>query len=439
MDKTHDNGHRVALDDDLSEIHPGSPGDSAPRSGSRYRLLLGHRHYLLRCAFIGLSVFTGLAFLIPAQYESVGRLMPPDNSELSVLAALSSRATDGLGLGFGLSNLLGLKSSGSLFVGILSSDTVADELIRKFDLRDIYGVTKWESARRKLRKRSDISEDRKSGIITIRVRDHSPDQARLMCAAYVDNLNRLVVQLTTSSARREREFLEQRLKLAKRDLDQASRDLSQYASKNSAVDLPQQGKAMVEAAALLQGQLIAAQAELKGLGQIYGPEHPRVRAVEARIGELQRQLDKLGGKDVKVDEQSDSSNDTLYPPIRKLPLLALSYTEYYRRAKIQEALFESLTKQYEFARVQEAKEIPTVRVLDQPTYPERHVSPPRLFLVFCGLLLGVVAGIALTLGRDAWLRAADSDPRKAMAVETLEAMKEDVRGLALAVHRRKQA
>jgi uncharacterized protein involved in exopolysaccharide biosynthesis len=435
MDNGHDNGHKVALGAETVDVDS-LPELLDPPAGSAYRLLLRRRRYLLRCSANGLALFALLAFMMPARYESVARLMPPDNSELSVLAALSGRGGDSLGLGLGLSNLLGLKSSGALLVGILSSNTVADEVIGKFDLRKTYGARRWETARKRLANYTSISEDRKSGIITIRVRDHVPGQARQMCQAYIENLNRLVVQLATSSARREREFLEERLKVAKVDLDRASVDLSQFASKNSAIDLPQQGKAMVEAAAMLQGQLIAAQSELKGLGQIYGPEHSRVRAVEARIAELQRQLDKLGGKDLTDDP---SSSPSLYPPIRKLPLLALTYTQYYRRAKIQETLFESLTKQYEFAKVQEAKEIPSVRVLDAPTYPERHVSPPRLFIIVCGVVLGLAVGIGLTLGRVAWNQVDDAHPRKIMALETWDAIKEDVRGLTLVIHRRKEA
>lgn len=185
MDNGHDNGHKGALGaatvdlDSLPELRH-------PPAGSAYRLLLRRRRYLLRCGALGLALFTLLAFMMPVRYESVARLMPPDNSELSVLAALSSRGGDGLGLGLGLSNLLGLKSSGALLVGILSSNTVADEMIGKFDLRKTYGARRWETARKRLANFTSISEDRKSGIITIRVRDHVPEQARQMCQAYIE-------------------------------------------------------------------------------------------------------------------------------------------------------------------------------------------------------------------------------------------------------------
>ena len=114
---------------------------------------------------------------------------------------------------------------------------------------------------------------------------------------------------------------------------------------------------MVEAAATLQGQLIAAQSELEGLRQIYTDNNVRVRSVRARIGELKHELERLGGKGESATSISDQPGDSMYPSIRKLPLLGVSYADLYRRTKIQEAVLETLTKEYELAKVQEVKEI----------------------------------------------------------------------------------
>ena len=331
-----------------------------------YILAVQHRWYLMRWMLGAGLLFAIVALIIPPQYESVARLMPPDNTESLMLAALTGKAGEGLGLA--ASGLLGMRSSGALFVGILSSNAVEDRIVDKFGLQQVYRQKFRDRTRKALEKHTDISEDRKNGIISLKCDDTSPQRAQQICAAYISDLNDLMVKVSTGSARREREFLEQRLKAVKLDLDQASVDFSQFASKNTAIDLPQQGKAMVESAAIVQGQLIAAQAELRGLRQVYGPQHSRVRAVEARIDELKDQLQKLGG----TDAQLKADDGSMYPPIRKLPLLAVTYTDLYRRAKIQEAVYEALTKQYEMAKVQEAKETPTVRVLDSPTLPEQN-------------------------------------------------------------------
>ena len=142
-----------------------------------------------------------------------------------------------------------MKSSGALFVGILGSETVQDGLIDEFHLKKVYHDSKIEDARKDLSEHTDVSEDRKSGIITIAVTDHDAKRAAAMARSYVDELDRLVAQVSTSSARRERIFLEGRLQDVKTDLDLAARNFSDFASKNTAIDIPEQGKAMVEAAA----------------------------------------------------------------------------------------------------------------------------------------------------------------------------------------------
>jgi capsule polysaccharide export protein KpsE/RkpR len=136
-----------------------------------------------------------------------------------------------------------------------------------------------DDARKALSQHTAISVDRKSQIISITVTDKSPQRAAAISQAYVEELNRLVAGLSTSSARRERIFLEGRLGAVNEDLQAAEKDFSQFASKNTAIDVKEQGKAMVGAAASLQGQLIAAKAQYEGLRQIYTDNNTRVRAV----------------------------------------------------------------------------------------------------------------------------------------------------------------
>jgi len=274
-----------------------------------------------------------------------------------------------------------------------------------------------EDARRDLAEHTAISVDRKSQIIYIAVTDRSPQRAASMCQAYVEELNNLVAELSTSSARRERIFLEGRLQAVNQDLEAAEKDFSQFASKNTAIDVKEQGKAMVEAAALLQGQLIAAQSQYEGLREIYTDNNPRVRTVKARINELQRQLEKLGGKGESVTTVSGQPGDSMYPSIRKLPLLGVTYADLYRRTKIQEAVLETLTKEYEMAKVQEAKEIPTVKVLDTANIPDKRSFPPRLPIIFLGTIFAVTVAAVWIFGSEAWQGADADDPRKEFAKE----------------------
>jgi capsule polysaccharide export protein KpsE/RkpR len=422
---------RVPVLEPRSEPEVPSVGDRQPWLGgstatlSRLQLLWDNRRMLFRVAAWGLVVFTTIAFLIPAKYDSLTQLMPPDTdtSGTAMLAAIAGKGGDALS-GYA-SNLLGIKSSGALFIGVLRSRTVEDSLINRFDLRKVYWVRRWEDARKELEDRTSIVEDRKSGIISVRVRDRSPQRAQEMAQAYVDQLNIAVSALSTSSARREREFLETRLRAVKQDLDQAAQDFSQFASKNTAIDIAEQGKAMVGAAARLQGELIASEAQMKGLEQIYTANNARVRAAQANIDELRRQLNKLG--EVDAGPGAPSGDSPLYPSIRQLPLLGVTYSDLYRRIKIQEAVYETLTKQYELAKVQEAKEIPTVKVLDVPNYPERKASPPRIFIMCLGVFISLTLGCAWILGQGMWDQTGPQDPRRLFAEQILKGAQRDGR------------
>jgi capsule polysaccharide export protein KpsE/RkpR len=202
-------------------------------------------------------------------------------------------------------------------------------------------------------------------------------------------------------------------------LEAAEKEFSQFASKNTAIDIKEQGKAMVDAAATLQGQFIAARSELEGLKQLYTDQNVRVRAAEARMVELETQLEKLGGKDESTSLTEAEKNDPLYPSIRRLPLLGVTYADLYRRTKVQEAVFETLTQEYELAKVQEAKEIPTVKVLDPPNLPDKKSFPPRTLLVLLGTVLAFSCGVTWVFGSALWEAVDPADPRKALAQEVL--------------------
>ena len=392
----------------------------------RLRLLLDQRFFLLRVTAYGLALATLIAFLIPKRYDARTQLMPPESelsSGLSSLMAMATRTGGSLGLLAG--DFLGLKTSGSLFIAILRSDTVEDRIIDKFNLKSVYGVLQMQEARRRLEENTEISEDRKSGVVVIRVSDHSPTRAKEIADTYVTELDRLVVELNTSAAHRERTFLEDRLRTVKQDLDASAREFSKFASDNTAIDIKEQGKAMVEAAATLQGHLIAAQSELEGLRQIYSDNSLRVRTVRARIDELQSKLNQMGGGDLSPG--AGNANNSLYPSIRKLPLLGVTYAELYRNNKIQETVFELLTQQCELAKVQEAKETPSVKVLDAAKVPEKKSFPPRLLIMFLGAVFSMMMGVAWVLARASWESVDAEHPAKLLAHDAYSKLKGDLR------------
>jgi capsule polysaccharide export protein KpsE/RkpR len=268
---------------------------------------------------------------------------------------------------------------------------------------------------KKLAKRTEISEDRKSGVITIVVTDNDRQRAHDMAQAYLEQLDLLLAKVNTSSARRERQFIEQRLVTVQAELQKAQEDLSRFSSNNAALDIKEQTRAMVDASAKLQAQLIVARGEVESLEQIYTPDNVRVRAALARVGELERELKKLGGP-TNLDVHDDSPMEgELYPPLRQLPILGVRWANLYRRVKVEETVFDLLTEEYESARIEEAKSIPTVSVIDPPGWPEKKSFPPRILLILAFASLFIVGSFLFLLAQDRWRQVSPHDRRKLLA------------------------
>jgi capsule polysaccharide export protein KpsE/RkpR len=391
----------------------------------RLRLLWGMRRFLGRFALVGF-------FLIPSEYESTARLMPPDqqgSGGLAIMAMLSGGGQNGnSGLGSLASELLGAKTTGAVFIAVMHSRTAEDRIIQRFDLKKVYSTRLEESARKRLEKNTVISEDRKSGVITVSATDRDATRAAAITGAYIEQLNTLVAQLNTSAAHRERVFLEERLDKIKVELESAEKDFSQFASKNATIDISAQGRAMLEGAASLQGQLIGAESQLEGLRQIYSDNNIRVRTTQARIAELRNQLQKMGGTSIGNPPASDqSSTDNAYPTLRQLPLLGVPYADKFRQLKVDEAVYETLTKQFELAKVQEAKEIPSVKVLDQPEVPERKSFPPRTLIIIAGTACCVLLGAAWVFGTARWRQIDPHDPGMRFAQEVFGTVRAGMR------------
>jgi len=393
-----------------AQLEPSRPGLLA-----NLQLLWDSRRLLGRAALWAIVISIVISYLVPNQYESSVRIMPPDSMSNagSMLAAIAGKgsANSNSELALMAGSLLGIKSSGALYTNLFRSRSVQDRVIDQLSLQKVYGTRYKQDARKKLDGRTDVNEDRKSGIITLAAEDRNPQRARDIAQAYVEELNRVVAQVSTSSARRERIFIEQRLVSVKGDLEDAEHQFSAFASKNTTLDIKEQTKAMVESAAVLQGELIAAESELQSLQQIYADNNVRVRALRARINELKRHLLDMHGSDSSLISDSTQS-DELYPSIRKLPLLGVEWADLYRRMKIQETVYELLNQQYELARIQEAKEIPTVNVVDPANVPEKKSFPPRLLIIVFLSSLSMAVTIAWIIGAARLEQYDVEDPRR---------------------------
>lgn len=404
----------------IEQVVQQAPPDSSPAWVRRANIGWGERRVIFKAALCGLILSAAIAFLTPKQYESTARIMPPEQGmNPALIAALAGRALPG-NLGALAGSFLGMRSTSDVFAELLQSRSVHERIVDRFDLQKVYRKRYRQDAIKKLGRRTDITEDRKTGVVTLVVTDTDRARARDMAQTYLDELNALVARVNTSAAGRERRFIEQRLVSVKTDLDDAQKQLSVFSTKNATLDVKEQTRAMVDATAKLEGQLIVARSELGSLDQIYGPENVRVRAAQARTSELEKALRRNTGG---LDDVSPS--DTMpYPPLRALPALAVQFADLYRRVRVQETVYDLLTQEYEMARIEEAKSIPTVSVIDPPNWPEKKSFPPRLIIMLAGTLVAALASLFVVVRRNEWRVLAESDARKSLVGTIVRDLKE---------------
>jgi capsule polysaccharide export protein KpsE/RkpR len=384
-----------------------------PRWVENASLFWDNRRTFLRVAIIVFLLSILFVLCLPKEYVSGARIMPPEQggSSAAMIAALVGKGSAG-GLAGLAGSLIGAKNSGALFIALLHSGTVSGHLIDRFDLQKVYHHRYREDTAKHLARLTKITEDTKSGVVTIMVTDETPTRARDLAQGYLDELNSLVSRVNTSSAHREREFIEQRLKTVQAELQRAQLELSDFSSENTTIDIKEQTRATVEAGAKLEGQLIAGESELGSLRQIYGNQNVRVRAAEARNALIQRELQRANGKSGQDLDGKDVDADHPYPSLRQLPQLGVRWANLYRNVRIHETVFDLLSEEYETARIEEAKSIPTVGVIDFPGVPERKSGPHRTLIVLILTLFSTVMTATYLLVRRSWFAMDNHDARR---------------------------
>jgi uncharacterized protein involved in exopolysaccharide biosynthesis len=366
------------------------------------------RELLIVIVLVGTTLSLLIALLIPNSYEAKTELMPPELPSDMTFNMLVELGTSGTGL-------LGVPSSVGLLVSILDSETVHNQIINRFDLRRVYGLKTFAAAKEELSRRTSVHADRRSGVITLVFLDRDPARGSAVAGAYVEELNRTLANLNAAAARRERVFLEERIKLVRQELDQSAKDLSEFASKNVAVDIEQQMRTTLKTAAVLQEKVVGIRLDLRGLEQIYTSNNVRVVRIQAELAELRRRLEQMGGASVTSSDAGFRGRP--FPTIHQLPWLGVSYAELFRRVKTNESILEVLTREYELAKIQEAKEIPSAKIIDDATFPEHRSGPPRMLITLTGALLSLFLGALWLCGRERWVNTDPEDPRRHLVTE----------------------
>lgn len=383
----------------------------ADRLFARVAVLWPHHLRLFGGTAASVVIVFIVLFLIPNQYTATAVLNPPEMnpvSGLSLLIGMKSGPASALGSQVG--DILGLSNPGETYVQTMQTCRVEDALIHRFDLSRVYRIRSLEKTRRELESESSFSVDRKSGLIQIKVTDRDPERAAEMANAYSEELGKVDATLASSAGGREREYFEAQLQAAEQALQESTRRLGEFGKQYAALDVDAAGKGAADAIAMLEGQIVASEAALKGMRAIYTGENDNVRQMEAQIAELKRQLAELAGpKSANDDKRSEQQGE---PSLAHLWGTAPDYLDLSGKVKLQGAIVEVLTEQYEIAKLRESRRISDVQLLDPALPPERKSGPHRA-------LIALAAGIVFFLGmctrllmKDWWREAEPDDPWK---------------------------
>ncbi len=363
-------------------------------------VLVRHKRMILLTCATTFVLACGITLLMPNIYTATARLLPPQQ-EKGGLGAMLGGVSDLAALA-GLS--VGGGSSGDLYVGMLQSRAVEDPIIERFDLMKVYEQKYRSRVYEALGKHVNVGLGKKDGILTVSVEDKDPRRAAAMANAFVDELKKLNVEFNISSAGRQRQFLEKRLTVVKKDLTEAEDKLKDFQQKNKAIRIDDQAKAIIEAISKLKGDLASKEVEL-GVALSYQTEqNPQVKTLREGIAQIKDQLRRLeqssAGKKVSGD---------IFIATSDVPEMGLQYARLMRDFQVQETIFELLTKQYEVAKVEEAKNTSTLQVLDSAVVPDQKSKPKRGLIVLLATFLAGFLAVIFAFVREYGSRMDEED------------------------------
>jgi uncharacterized protein involved in exopolysaccharide biosynthesis len=384
-------------------------------------LLASQKRFILRAVVGAALLSTAIAFLLPVRYEANIVMLPPQqNSSLgSALGQLGSGGS--LGTLAPLAALagggLGIKNPADLYVSLLTSRTVEDALIQRFGLMAEYREKRLSDARKELEDRTNAVAGAKDGLIRISVEDRDPRRAAELANGYVEEFRKLSASLAITEAARRRLFFEQQLQQAKDNLSAAEEAMRATQQSTGVLQIDSQARSLIESAAILRGQVVAKQVQIQSMRSFATEDNPRLVLAKQELAALQAQLERLAGS------QPDAGSDIILSKGR----VTGSGVEYVRRLrdlKYHETVFELLAKQFEIAKLDEAREGSIIQVVDTAVAPDKRSSPHRLLIVVSVTILAFFLAAFWVVLRESMARAFELPENR----QRLDSIKEHWKG-----------
>jgi tyrosine-protein kinase Etk/Wzc len=366
-----------------------------------YLIILAKRKFfILKFAGIAALLSSVAALLLPNTYTGNAKILPPQQNQS--MGAMAAAALSQLGPLAALAGQgLGVRSPNDVYVGMLQSDTVANALIDRYSLMSVYGKKLRVDARRQLADHSEISAA-KNGVITITVDDRNPQRAADLANGYVEELEKLTKTLNITEAGKRRLFFEREVKMENDNLADAEVALKQTQEKTGLILLDSQSKAMIESVTSLRASIAAQEVKVQAMRSFATAENPDLVLAEQELTTMRTQLDRL--------ERGQGKRSIADVPIENVPTAGLEYVRKLREVKYHEALFTLLAKQYEAAKIDEARDALIVQQMDKATPPERKSGPHRLLIALTVTVVAIMVACVTAFSMES-LERAKEDPQ----------------------------
>jgi uncharacterized protein involved in exopolysaccharide biosynthesis len=362
------------------------PGEDEIDLTELFRALSRRRRLILGITAASTAVALVVSLLLPVYYKAETRILPPQDKGSNLAAQLMGQAGGLIAMAGGAA---GVKSQGELFVAMTKSRTVLDRMVDRFDLMKRYKKKYRQDARKKLLELLDVREDKKSGIISLTVEDRDPKRGADMANAFVEELKSLAGGLAISEAGQRRMFFEDQLRHTKESLARAEEEVKAFQQRTGMFQIDAQARAIIEGIARLRAGIAVKEVEARVLRSFTTAQNPDLQRVEEEIRALRAELE-------KVETSKGHGFDPLMPSSR-VPEMGTEYLRKLRQLKYNETLYELLSKQYELAKLDEARDAVVIQVIDRAVPPERKSRPQRASIVLLATVIMLFLSVFIVL------------------------------------------
>jgi uncharacterized protein involved in exopolysaccharide biosynthesis len=360
-------------------------------------LLVGHKRFLARFVLGAAVLSIVVSFLLPVRYEAKIVLLPPTQNS-SVGSALLGQLGGMGSLASLAGGSLGIKNPADMYVSLLTSRTVEDAMIRRFGLMQEYHEKRMSDTRKDFERRTTAVAGAKDGLIRISVEDRDPKRAAEMANGYVEEFRKLSASLAITEAARRRLFFEQQLQKAKDDLTEAEEAMRKTQQSTGVLQIDSQARSLIESAAVLRGQVVAKEVQIQSMRSFAAEDNPELILAKQELAALQSQLDRLAGSQPDVGSDINLSKG-------RVTEAGMEYLRRLRDLKYHETVYELLAKEFEVAKLDEAREGAIIQVVDAAVPPDKKSSPHRTLIVIAVTILSFFVGVFWILLRERSARA----------------------------------